>query len=183
MYRMVSKKGELILDVLNSITSIIPLAMEWASGPKQFHRNHFTTSMPKEDWNKMMEPVRQRRTIKRLQNKKLLEARTAGHKMILVLHMDAMAVALKERIRKTKKKLPKGTYCLVLFDFPVGASKAAASWRRFIYSANFRREQLSAWKTDRDVGSMMVALVHIMNVKRWINVYECTEPICSISNK
>ncbi len=180
---MSRRKGDLAAEVLDSVVNGIDFALDWASNPSEFRRKYFTGQLPTAEWERLTKQMSRRRAIKRLREKKWLAAKVQGEKLAISLHADAFAAVLKERIRQTDRKCAEGTSCLVLFDFPVGARTSAVSWRRFIYSAGFRKDQLSVWKTDKAVGGLMAALVNVLEAQRWIKVYECTEPKSIIWHK
>ena len=164
------------IEVLDSLVDGIDLLFEWASGPREFRRNHFSGEMSRQEWEELMRPVKERQAVKRLQKKKWLAARKEGDRIIYRLHHDAMVAVLRERIRKNNKKLPKGSHCLVIFDFPVGANKARSFWRRFLRSADFTQKQLSAWISDKDVVHDVQALIDLLDVKRRVSVYLANDP-------
>ncbi len=163
------------LEVLRSIVDLLDLSLEWAEGPQDFKRRHFSGRMSASEWKRLMRPVRERQAMKALQNKKWIEARAEGDKVVVELPYDAVAAILRERIRQTKKKLPAGSFCLAMFDFPVGADQARASWRRFLKSAEFQRRQLSVWTSDRDVISDMKRLVKLLRLENRVAIYWCQD--------
>jgi DNA-binding transcriptional regulator PaaX len=157
------------------IVDALDLSLEWAESPQAFRRRHFRGWIPQEEWEALMRPTREAQAVKALRKKNWLRAREEGNRVAVELETDAVVAVIRERVRKTEKQLPKGSFCLVTFDFPVGADQARSSWRRFLKSAGFERRQLSVWISGKDVVKEIKILVNLLRLENRVAVFRCLE--------
>jgi len=162
-------------EIFQGLLSGLDLALEWAENPREFHRQHFGGHLSSDEWANICHTRRQREALKRLQNAEWLKVKKEGNAIIFRLEKDALCIAVQDRIRKTDAELPKGTVCLVAFDFPVGANDARTFWRRFLRSAGFAQKQLSVWVSEKDVVADVRLLVELLDVSRRVSVYRAQE--------
>ncbi len=139
--------------------------------PAQFRSVYIERGLSREEWERLRSDAARKQALRDLKRRAKLEVREAGNRILCRLSADAVVGRLKDIIRATTKKLPRGERCLVLFDVPVGANAVRNFWRHFLVSADFQRDQLSAWVTDKDVQDAVRALVRLLKAERWVHVY------------
>jgi len=164
-------QSKILLKILEGQDLLSPL-FDWSyTGPKYFYE----ASLAKKQWNEMyeddIERWKQNRVLKELRRKKWIEDRERGGEVIVKLNADAIISVLKDSIRNEETDLPDDGQCIVMFDFPNGATKARNYWRRFLCSADFRMIQLSVFATKKDVVEDTVALAHLLGIIDWVKVY------------
>lgn len=124
-----------------------------------------------EQWRQIVEDRKQRRVVELLKKKKWISARRVGNEMVVRLDQHLLIDFLKERVCATKQEIEDGHQCLVIFDFPNAASHARDRWRRFMKRAGFKQQQLSVWGTHKHVFEDMVAIVQLLGIEKWVDVY------------
>lgn len=77
---------------------------------------------------------------------------------------------IKEKILAAER-LPKGEYCLVSFDFPVGDDAARNRFRRLLKYAGFTRMHQSLWASEHDVSRQTEDLLIQMKIGRRAQVF------------
>lgn len=158
-------------EILSALLSAAYLFGEYVTSGYHGRPNMFSCRVPDVIWKKWQEDKRRYRALKEMREKKWIHDRLDGREVLVKLHQDAIATGLKACIRKTKKKRSDGRKCLVMFDFPNGASKARNAWRHFLFGAGFVREQLSVWSCHHDVFDLLAALIRCLRIEKWVKVY------------
>ncbi len=165
--RRSSKTAQLVAVILSEMEALGTVL----TSPAEYRRVYLEGKLPKAEWDRIQKQRAYIRILRELRRKKHLHDRRQGGVIVVKLSRDTVIVELRRRLHEAGRLLPKGEYVLVMFDFPVGANNARAFLRRVLYESGFRREQLSVWKTDRDVMAEMKALVHLSHMDRWVRVY------------
>lgn len=114
-----------------------------------------------------------RNNINYLRRHDFLSIRERGDKIILELTEKGRAEFLKEKIVRTKKRLPKGEWCLVSFDIPEKTRWTRVALRGFLARAHFTQGQKSVWRSPYDVCVLMREFVSGLGAGEWIHVYRC----------
>lgn len=106
-----------------------------------------------------------------LRRHRLVSIREQGNSIIFELTEKGRTEFLKEKIVKTKKRLPKGEYCLVTFDIPEKIRWTRVALRGFLARAHFEQVQKSVWRSPYDVCESMRKFVSNLGGEKWIHVY------------
>jgi hypothetical protein len=166
------RKSSVCDTILNSVVSGVDAFAFLPKMPSYNRSNYYHEFLlSDEEWGKIQMERKQRQELSRLRKKKWLEDGKKGDEIVVKLNKDAMIQGLKAKIRSTTKKLPEGSFCLVLFDFPVGANNARKAWRHFLASADFEHDQLSVWLSKKDVVDDVEALARLLGIEDWVNIY------------
>ncbi len=156
---------ELLLGGLDLMGKVVTFVPPYA-GPRYMH----STRLPDEVWEQIQADREKRRVIKDLQEKKWIESKKVGNKMLVEISSHALVQHLKQLVRTKDIELPNDQVCFVMFDFPNGASKARDSWRHFLYSVGFKKFQLSVLSTNKDVADELVAISQLLGIDKWVKV-------------
>lgn len=130
--------------------------------------------MPEAQWQKMVEDEKKKRVIRDLKRKKELSVRKDGDRFLVAISTHLTVEALKTLMRQENKLLSKGEVCLVVFDFPNGATKARNQWRRLLLSCGFNMLQLSVYTIRKDVICELSTLIDLLHAKKWIRVFRAS---------
>jgi len=130
------------------------------------------TRLHEEKERRLYEERMKRQAIERLRKQRFIKARKEGDRIVYELTTSGKVRALKTVIRLSDDYYLDNRFCLVSFDFPVAANEARRYFRRFIKSIGFKFVQGSVWMIKKNVSRELKALVVILNIKRWVEIYE-----------
>ncbi len=170
--RVISKTAEVIASIVEEMR-VFHLIL---TRPAEYRRVYLKGQLSRAAWDELRKKKENARAVQELRRRKLLTDRRQGGQVMIKLSRDAVALELRRRMVGAKRRLPNDEYCLVLFDIPVGANAARGFWRRVLFECGFRREQLSAWMTDKDVVAEMKALVQLLGAEHWVSVFHVKTP-------
>ncbi|MBI4435323.1 CRISPR-associated endonuclease Cas2 [Candidatus Uhrbacteria bacterium] len=157
-------------EIIDMLVEASDLTIEWINNPyKQYRR--IRGVMEPEEWNRIFREKKKRRVLKELKRKKWLTERREGNQIVYELEASVAIRRLKTAIRSKVAFLPEPSIVLVAFDFPEAARKARDSFRYFLKSAGFAKKQLSVWFTNKSVLDEIQALVRMLNLEKWVNVF------------
>ena len=132
----------------------------------------------KKDWTRedkeYAEAAQMRRALNSLKERKFIEIRKKGAKMVYVLTDKGRLAALKERIRLADRRRD-GKILLVSFDIPEQESLIRDKFRRLLKDFEFERVQFSLWASKQDVGAELVKLIKEMGAIKWIRIFEAND--------
>jgi len=111
----------------------------------------------------------------RLRKRGYIADRKIGARVVTKLTTDGTIAALELAVAHTVKKLPNGQRCLIAYDIPVAAHKTRMVFRYALRKMGFTYLQHSLWRTDRDVIHLMERYVTLLDIKRWVKVFVCSE--------
>lgn len=155
------------VDVISELLTLPPYA-----GP----RHNFEYHMARKEWERVYgADIKKKRALREMRKKKWIVDRKKGKEILIKIHSNAIVASLKERVRSQTNKLATGTYCLLSYDFPNGATKARNFWRRLLRSVGLHKEQLSLYSTERDVVNELRALVKALGAERWVRIFTAIE--------
>lgn len=112
-----------------------------------------------------------KKSLKRLIQRKLVKEEKNGK-----LHLTDLGLVefLKLELSQTDL-LPKGKICIVVFDIP----EISRSWRdilrKFLRDSCFFPLQKSVWISQFDAAEKLSKIFNLLNLKKWIKVYNATE--------
>lgn len=126
------------------------------------------------DMRKAREKRKERETIRRLREKKLIEIDKRADEVYVAL----TEVGAKEYLRL--KVLDADLYeddraCLVVFDIPESKRKLRKSLREFLSYAGFIPIQKSVWLSKFNAGNAISKLLTVKGSKHWVRIYEVRE--------
>lgn len=127
--------------------------------------------LPQKKWDRIFKEHKKRQALARLKKKRWIKHKKVGEKMLYTFHENAYVCALKEKIICSNKRLLGGKMSLVVFDFPEVAKKARNAFRSFLKEAGFAQKQLSVWISTKNVGDELRALIQILHLNKWVEVY------------
>lgn len=156
--------SDLILGVENFIADLPP----W---PTYSRSNYIQREIPQERWDQMMEDARRRRAIRDMRTKKFLLDKKKGNQILVQISTDALVRLIQSIIQLKKETHGSRTSILVMFDFPVGASKARDRWRNLLLRCDFKMIQLSVYTTQKGIQKELLALVRILGLKKWVSIF------------
>jgi hypothetical protein len=159
--------SELLAEILGPIESFF---MSLPPLPYYSRSNYFKKSFSDAEWEEFVSTKRKKRAIKLLKEKNYLESKKIGNEMILRISTDGVVKAIQNEIRSESRHLPSYQHCLVIFDFPNGATKARNHWRRILLSVGFSKWQLSVYATRKHVMYETLTLVHLLGLAKWVRV-------------
>jgi DNA-binding transcriptional regulator PaaX len=111
-----------------------------------------------------------KRALYSLKQKKYIEVRKIGGKMVYILTNKGRIAALKELIRITDERND-GKILLVSFDIPVQGNDIRVKLRYLLKDFGFEQIQKSVWGSRRDVGKPFSALIKDMKAEKWIKLF------------
>jgi DNA-binding transcriptional regulator PaaX len=130
------------------------------------------------DWTRedaeYAEAMRMKRAFKALKEKKYIEIRKNGDKVMYILTDKGKLAALKEKVRLAGD-LKDGNILLISFDIPERENEVRNKIRYMLKDFGFKMFQQSLWGTKQDVGSHLAELVKDMGVQKWIRLFLSTE--------
>ena len=164
------KRNNVTKEIIDTLVEASDLTIEWMNNPyKQYRR--IRGIMEPEEWNRIFREKKKRRVLKELKRKKWLTQRREGNQIVYELAESVAIHHLKTMIRSTIAVLPEPSIVLVAFDFPEAARKARNSFRYFLKSVGFKQRQLSVWFSNKSILGEMQALVRILKIEKWVNIY------------
>lgn len=116
-----------------------------------------------------------RRAFNRLKNKGWIEDKEMGRNVIETLTENGEIAALEKLLGYKAPPLPKGEYCMVVFDIPEAAHATRDRFRNLLKRIGFCYHQRSVWCADKEVGAGLRRIVEILKIKRWVRVYKSHE--------
>jgi len=130
------------------------------------------------DYGVFMDRKKQRlrkQAIKRLCEERYVKLNKEGDRMVMTLTTSGKVRALRSMMRMSKRYLPDNLTCLVSFDFPEAARMARNNFRWFLKGVGFKFVQGSVWATKKDISLLMAALVKLLKIGRWVEIYTVTK--------
>jgi hypothetical protein len=171
-----SVEGQVIEEVLQGLNYVSELlTLPPYAGP----RHNVEARMMQDEWKRMYSgDMQKQRALRDLRRKKWLESRNVGNETVVKIYSDAIVAALKNRILSTTKLL-KDSICLLAYDFPIGfpigADKARKSWHKLLIKIGMKKEQLSLFSTNLDIGIELKALAKALGVEKWVQIYSASK--------
>ena len=130
------------------------------------------------DWTRedeeYAEAARMKRAFKALKERKYVEIRRMGDKVMYVLTDKGKLAALKEQVRLADVRKDK-KILLVSFDIPERESEVRNKLRYMLKDFGFKMFQLSLWGTKQNVGAHLSELIKDMGAQKWIRIFLSTE--------
>jgi hypothetical protein len=120
------------------------------------------------------EYARQKRAIAGLKQKKFIETRKLGNKIMYRLTEKGRTAALKDAVRASSKNKG-GNLVIVSFDIPEQENSVRAKLRYLLKDLDFKCVQKSLWASDKDIGKTMSKLVAGLGAKKWVRIFESKE--------
>jgi len=121
------------------------------------------------------EKRRVRQEIKRLEQQKMVKLKSKANKAVHVLTEEGKVVVLRELMKQRKRVLPKGVFVYVMFDIPENVKYVRNMIRSIIKENDFELEQLSVWKTNRDIAYPFQEIINIAGLEKWVKIVEGTD--------
>lgn len=114
--------------------------------------------------------IREKRDwLKYLEERKWVERKKIGEKLIVRLTAKGWKQAMRDRIRCTRVKCKSGV-CLVVFDVPESERYVRDVLRDILQGCGFTMLQKSVWMTDKDVVEPLCALLQGVKLNRWVRI-------------
>ena len=118
----------------------------------------------------MFDKLKAKKALRNLRKKKWIEDRKKGDEVEFKLTEKGKRWLFQLKIQKEENELPFGQYCIVVFDFPIGANGARDKFRFLLKRIGFSRLQDSVWTTDKDVVDLMQSLVTKLKINKWVRI-------------
>jgi|GEM_PF-1164278 len=113
--------------------------------------------------------------LNRLQRKKVIELKKYESEFHIYLTKEGIIQTLKQTIIHSKRQLPEGEICLVVFDIPEDIRSVRQTFRRLLKQAHFIQEQRSVWRGDKEIIYPLQQLVQELRVEKYIHVYRALD--------
>ncbi len=138
-----------------------------------------------DDYRHMLQE--ERRTIRRLAKRKLLNLEKQGADLEAVLTENGWEAVLRQRILSCQDVLPNEEHCIVAFDIPQHMRTQRQLFRNFLKMAGFQCLQMSVWYTELDVVEDLLLLIQKAHYPFKIEVFRSkllfSSQNCSPGNK
>lgn len=115
-----------------------------------------------------------RKTLKRLQEKKLLVIQKAADQYRIALTEEGARQVFRLKVMSADI-LPSDEVCMVIFDIPESEQKIRQKLRKFLFQAGFIPIQRSVWISNVDASQPLSELFEVTGAKKWIRVYRAHE--------
>jgi hypothetical protein len=126
-----------------------------------------------EEWAKKS---RAKRALRQLKEKKFIETRKQGDKIMYCLTNKGRIAVLKDMIR-IAKKTNDGKKIFVSFDIPEQENAVRVRLRYLLKDLKFSMIQRSLWASDLNVGDIIAKAIVDMKADKWVKVFESYEVI------
>ena len=114
--------------------------------------------------------IRERRDwLKYLEERKWIERKKIGKKLLVRLTAKGWQQAMRDRIRCTRTKCESGI-CLVVFDVPETERHVRDVLRDILQGCRFTMLQKSVWVTNKDVAEPLCALLQGAKLDQWVRI-------------
>ncbi|MEK7516045.1 MAG: hypothetical protein AAB562_00440 [Patescibacteria group bacterium] len=117
-----------------------------------------------DDWRK------ERRQFYYLRQRKLIEAKKVGDRLMVRLTEKGYRQALEAKLWGTRQKCADGV-CLVTFDIPESQKVARDAFRRLLRECGFQQLHRSVWVSEYDVREPLLEFVRINKLTPWIHIF------------
>lgn len=126
-----------------------------------------------EEYEDLMEQRRsyeERERLRDLKQRKLIETKKIGNKLMVRLTEKGWQQALRDCVRCTTRKCKDGTIILVIFDVPESERQVRDALRAVLADCGFTMVQKSVWMTRKDVLNELCALLQGAKLHQWVRI-------------
>lgn len=126
-----------------------------------------------EEYEDLMERRRsyeEQERLRDLKQRKLIETKTIGNKLMVRLTEKGWQQALRDCVRCTTRKCKDGTIILVIFDVPESERQVRDALRAVLADCGFTMVQKSVWMTRKDVLNELCALLQGADLHQWVRI-------------
>jgi hypothetical protein len=116
-----------------------------------------------------------KKALWQLKRNKWIKLQKEGVRVEYEITKNGKIAALEAIMKCTRSLLVKGEWILVVFDFPEPARKSRGVFRRLLKRVGFEREQLSVWRTNKNIFYEIDKIIVLLKIDRWVKVYLARE--------
>ncbi len=149
--------GALLLEIADTV--------EWV-----FSRPYNVDFSEYQDRKYRQQLKEQRQYLYYLRQKKYIETKKIGEKLVVRLTEQGWQKAIRDKIRSTKDKCKNGLGYFVIFDIPEKERNTRNVIRNFLKECGFKRIQHSIWMTDCEVLDPLNRLLKGRDIAKWVRI-------------
>lgn len=135
-----------------------------ASGWHPISIGEYEDRLIEQEWRERKE------RIQYLRERKWIETKKIGEKLIVRLTAKGWQQILRDHIRCTRVQCKKGMCILVIFDVPESERHVRDTLRWILSECGFNMLQKSVWYTNKDVIEPLCALLQGAKLDKWVRL-------------